>query len=183
MAKLRERSAFSARGLEFLILTAARTSEVLEATWDEIEGEIWSIPAERMKMDRPHRIPLSAQALSILEYMKPVRNSDYIFPGQKTGRPMNNMTFLKLLERMGKGDLTAHGFRSTFRDWIGEATAYQNEVAELALAHVIANKAEAPYRRGDMLEKRTRLMKDWADYCERVPENYKNVTPIRKKSG
>ncbi len=179
MAELRNRETHSAKGLEFLILTAARTSEVLEATWDEIDGDVWAIPAERMKMERPHRVPLSAQALSILKYMKPIRNSEYIFPGIKKDRPMSNMTFLKLLERMGHGDLTAHGFRSSFRDWIGETTAYQNEVAELALAHVIANKAEASYRRDVMLDKRVRLMKDWADYCNRTQEITDNVQPIR----
>ena len=148
MTALRSRPAISARALEFLILTATRTSETLQATWDEIDGGVWSIPAERMKMSRPHRIPLSSQALLILEYMKQIRNSDYIFSGNKPNRPPSNMVLLNLLDRMGFKHLTAHGFRSTFRDWVGETDACANDVAELALAHVIGNKAEAGGARG-----------------------------------
>ena len=171
MAALREQKGNAARGLAFQILTAARTSEVMGAGWDEVDlsRNVWIIPAERMKAEKEHRVPLSRLAVNVLGEMREVSQSKYIFPGGRDGRPLSNMAFLQLLKRMGRGDLTAHGFRSTFRDWAAERTAYPNEVAEMALAHTIGDKVEAAYRRGDLFEKRRRLMNDWADFCSIVP--------------
>jgi len=167
MATLRTRDAMSARGLEFLILTAARTGEVLGAKWSEIDIDkaVWTIPASRMKMEAQHRVPLAPEALAILNSMKEATSSDYVFPGRDSKRPLSNMAFLQLLKRMGHGDVTVHGFRSTFRDWAAERTAYPRDVAEMALAHAIGNKVEAAYRRGDLFEKRQRMMRDWASFC------------------
>lgn len=155
MAQLRSRNGTAASALEFAILTCARTSEVLGAKWSEIDSKtrIWVIPAERMKARREHRVPLSGPALAVLERMKQDRRGDYIFPGQSPGRPLSNMALLMLLRKMGRADLTAHGFRSTFRDWAAESTNFPSEVCEMALAHVVGDKVEAAYRRGDMFEK------------------------------
>ena len=172
MVELSQRDAIAARGLEYIILTAARTGEVIGATWGEIdftEG-VWTIPADRMKSDKEHRTPLSPKAIEVLERMKDVRQSDYIFPGNRAKSPLSNMAFLQLLKRMDRGDLTAHGFRSTFRDWAAERTNYPNEVAEMALAHAVGDKVEAAYRRGDLIEKRRKMMDAWADYCGTVHE-------------
>ncbi len=180
MATLRQHDAVSARGLEFLILNAARTGEVIGATWDEIDFDnaIWAIPAERMKSGKEHRVPLSATSIVTLRSMKDVAVSGYVFPGGKRNRPLSNMAFLQLLKRMGRGDLTAHGFRSTFRDWVAERTNYPNEVAEMALAHTVGDKVEAAYRRGDMFEKRHRMMRDWAEFCSRLDSNVSNVISL-----
>jgi integrase len=180
MADLRGREAVAARALEFLILTAGRTSEILHATWTEIDQDnrIWTVPSVRMKSERLHRVPLSDAALGALETMKSMRESEFIFPGSKRGKRLSNMAMLKLLERMGHPNLTAHGFRSTFRDWAAERTSFQNEVVEMALAHAIPSKAEAAYRRGDLFEKRRRLMKAWADYCEKRNSVEGNVVPM-----
>lgn len=175
MAELREQSGTAARALEFTILTAARTSEVINATWDEIEGDMWTIPGERMKAGRPHRVPLSHAAQDVLSGMK---GEDYIFPGQKRGKPISNMAMLNVLKRMERTGLTVHGFRSTFRDWAAEQTGYPNHVIEMALAHQIPDAVEKAYRRGDLLAKRTRLMADWAKYIKQ-PTNEK-VTPLRE---
>ena len=151
---------------EFLILTATRTSEVLLATWDEIDlGEkLWTIPAARMKAKRIHRVPLSTRACEILETMKATTSGQgYVFPGAKRGKPLSNMAFLQFLRR-NKLEITAHGFRSSFRDWAAETTSFAREVAEMALAHTVANKVEAAYRRGDLLDKRRELMQAWASY-------------------
>lgn len=151
---------------EFLILTAARTSEVLEARWDEIDsdGKLWIIPAARMKAKREHRVPLSDRCLVILGLARPLSTgSAYLFPGRTIERPMSNMVFLQTLKRM-EVPVTAHGFRSSFRDWAAETTSHPRELAEMALAHTIENKVEAAYRRGDLLEKRRKLMDDWANY-------------------
>ena len=158
MAELRGRGAIAARGLEFLILTAARTSEVTGLRWDEIDVDksVWTIPAGRMKSKKPHRIPLSSDALALFQAMKVVRRSDFVFAGDRPNRPLSNMAFLQLLKRLGRSDLTVHGFRSSFRDWAAERTAYPNEVAEMALAHAVPDKVEAAYRRGDLLAKRQR---------------------------
>tara|TARA_Y100000296_G_scaffold50522_1_gene57916 strand:- start:153 stop:707 length:555 start_codon:yes stop_codon:yes gene_type:complete len=162
----------SAAALRFLILTATRTSEVLEAQWKEIDLDqaIWTIPAERMKMHKEHRVPLCAQAIELLKALPKVSESAYVFPGSRADKPLSNMTLLKLMRSMGfgkgsqKGDYVPHGFRSTFRDWAGEVSSYPRDIAEMALAHAIENKVEAAYRRGDLLEKRARMMQDWADY-------------------
>lgn len=185
MKSLKQRESVSARGLEFLILTACRTSEVMGAEWGEIDfdNKVWIIPALRMKAEKEHRVPLSSEAMDILRRMKNVAVSDFIFPGTQKNRPLSNMAFLQLLKRMNRGDLTAHGFRSTFRDWCSERTNYPNHVAEMALAHTIESKVEAAYRRGDLFEKRRRLMRDWALYCHNAPqEKERNVTYIREAS-
>ncbi len=167
MAAVRGQDGVAARALEFLILTATRTSETIGATWDEIELSegVWTIPAGRIKAGKEHRVPLSPAAVTILEAMQTVRHGDYVFPGGTPGKPLSNMAMLKLLERMGRGDLTAHGFRSSFRDWAAERTNFPRDVAEMALAHTIGDKVEAAYRRGDLVEKRRQLMQAWASYC------------------
>jgi integrase len=169
MAALRAHDGVAARALEFAILTAARTGEVIGARWAEIDGDVWTVPGERMKAGREHRVPLSAAALAVLSTMKPdgAAPSEFVFPGGRPGRPLSGMALLMLLRRMGRGDLTAHGFRSTFREWTAEATGYPREVAELALAHVNKDKVEAAYQRGDLFEKRRRLMEEWAAFCAR----------------
>lgn len=169
MSALREQDGVAARALEFAILTAARTGEVIGARWSEIDGDVWTVPAERMKAGREHRAPLSATALAVLAKMRPddAAPCEWVFPGGKAGRPLSGMALLMLLRRMGRGDLTAHGFRSTFREWTAEATGYPREVAELALAHVNKDRVEAAYQRGDLFEKRRRLMEDWGQFCDK----------------
>jgi integrase len=167
MQNLKTERGIGARAFEFLILTAARTGEVVAARWTEIDLEqrLWVIPAERMKAEREHRIPLSAAALSILHQMKPHQRDDgYVFPGGKKSGHLSNMAFLMLLRRMNRSDLTGHGFRSTFRDWCGDYAKCRREVAEAALAHVVRNKSEAAYARTDYLEERKSLMDAWANY-------------------
>lgn len=182
---LRVQETVAAAGLEFLILTAARTGEVIAAEWVEfdLENKVWTVPKERMKGQkgerRPHRVPLSEPALSIVGRMKGVKESGYVFPGGKHKRPLSNMAFLKLLKRMKRDNVTAHGFRSTFRDWAAECTAYPNHVVEMALAHKIPNAVEAAYRRGDLFEKRRRLMDDWARFCATVEHQLGTVVPLR----
>jgi integrase len=152
--------------LEFLILTAARTNEVIGAKWKEISIDqcTWTIPAERMKAQREHRVPLAPRCVEILERARQLStNSEYLFPGRSESKPMSNMVFLMLLRRMGI-IATTHGFRSAFRDWAAEKTNFSREVCEMALAHSIRDKAEAAYRRGDLFEKRRRLMEAWASY-------------------
>jgi integrase len=169
MDELRKRAGVAARGLEFMILTAARTSEALNATWDEfdLEAEVWTIPAARMKARVEHRVPLSRRAMEILRDLERDRESesDYVFAGQREGSPLSNMALLMMLRRMKWGDITAHGFRSTFSDWASEVSSLSGELRETALAHTIQNKAERAYRRGDALEKRRQMMESWATYC------------------
>ena len=176
---LREREAVAALALEFAILTATRTGEVLGATWGEVDLEkaIWTLPPARMKASKEHRVPLSPRAVEILESLKPL-NKVWVFPAAKGGK-LSDMAMTMLLRRM-KVDATVHGFRSGFRDWAAECTGYAHEVCEMALAHVIGNKAEAAYRRGDLFGKRRRLMSDWAAYCGTPIANSSNVQPIRK---
>lgn len=168
MASLRERGAVAARALEFTILTAARSGEVLGAQWDEIDAgkKIWTIPAARMKAGRDHRVPLSPRALEILEEMAKLGKEGHLFPGPKPKKPLSSMAMAMLIRRM-KAGITVHGFRSTFRDWASETTGFPHEVCEMALAHTIGNKAEAAYRRGDLFDKRRKLMEAWAGYCAR----------------
>jgi len=168
MGKLREREGMGRLALEAVILTAARSGEVRLATWDELDldAATWTIPAERMKADREHVVPLSKQAVALFERMKPHKRGDtaLVFPGQKRGKPLSDMTLTKALRDMGV-EVTAHGFRSTFRDWVAEQTSWPAELAEAALAHVISDKTVAAYQRGSMLEKRRELMAAWANYC------------------
>jgi integrase len=171
MAALRQQAGTAARALEFLILTAARTSEVIGARWSEVDmnGKLWTVPATRIKGGKEHRVPLSTPAVALLRAMKAdaekLPPSDFVFNGARWGKPLSNMAMLKLLARMKRDDLTAHGFRSTFRDWTAERTSYPREVAEMALAHVVSDKVEAAYRRGDLFEKRRRMMEEWARFC------------------
>jgi integrase len=171
IGELRRQAGIAARALEFVILTAARTGEVIGARWSEmnLKDGLWTIPAERMKAGKEHRVPLSEAALAIIEDMGEASSGDCVFPGANADRPLSNMAMLKLLKRMKRGDLTIHGFRSTFRDWAAEQTAFPSEVAEMALAHVVGDKVEAAYRRGDMFEKRRRLAAAWAAYCSAPP--------------
>lgn len=170
MNVLRAEEGVAARALELLILTATRTNEVIGATWEEfdLDTPLWVIPAERMKMGKEHRVPLSSHAVEIIQAQQELRQNNYVFPGTQYGKPLSNMAMLQLLKRMGRTDITAHGFRSTFRDWAGETTHYPREVCEAALAHGIKDKAEAAYARGDLFQKRAALMQDWADFAKCV---------------
>ena len=181
MMKLREQKGSGARCLEFVILTAARSGEARGATWAEIDlgARLWTVPGERMKAGREHRVPLSDLAVELLKKMLELREGDLVFPSAKRGKPISDMTMGKALKAMKRPDVTTHGFRSTFRDWVSEQTSYPGEMAEMALAHTIGNKVEAAYRRGDLFEKRRRLMADWAVYCSTPHKSAANVTPIR----
>ena len=156
---LRGQEGIAARALEFTILTASRTSEVIGARRSEFNRreKLWTVPAQRMKAGKEHRVPLPDRALELIS-TESLGNDDFVFPGGRSGRPLSNMAMLKLLGRMGRDDLTVHGFRSTFRDWASERTNFPNEVIEMALAHTIESKTEAAYRRGDLVHKRRRLM-------------------------
>jgi integrase len=192
MADLRGRDGFGARALEFCILTGTRSNEVRGALWSEIDlgAKLWSIPATRMKMKRPYRVPLSDAAMDLLKALPKMEGTDFVFPG-RNNKPMSDASLNAAIDRMHKvetdagrdgwledpdqSDPTAprrvvvqHGFRSTFRDWVAEQTAYPRELAEMALAHVVGNQVEAAYQRGDLLEKRARLMADWAAFCTKV---------------
>lgn len=168
LASLRANPSVAARALEFTILTAARTSEALNASWEEIDlaGKVWTIPARRMKAAKEHRVPLSEPVVDILSGLG--QSKGPIFPGRRDDMPLSNMAMDMVLRRM-KLEVTVHGFRSSFRDWAGEMTATSREVAEAALAHTIGNSAELAYRRGDALEKRRVLMDSWAEYCVGAP--------------
>jgi integrase len=165
LPRVRSAEAMAARALEFLILTAARSGEVLGAQWDEfdLEGALWTVPAARMKAGVEHRVPLVETALNILRPLHEARVSDYVFPGQKPKKPLSNMAMEMLLRRM-KIEVTVHGFRSSFRDWAGDRTTFPRELAEAALAHKVGDAVEQAYRRSDALEKRKKLMKAWSDY-------------------
>jgi integrase len=182
IVELRGQEGIAARALEFAILTAARTGEVLGATWAEIdlEGRLWTVPAERMKAGREHRVPLSETALAILRAMAEVRSGKHVFPGARDSRPLSQMAMLMLLRRMGRDGLTVHGFRSAFSDWCAEQTAFPSEVREMALAHTVGDKVEAAYRRGDLFEKRRQLAAAWGRYCDTpMAADGDKVVPIR----
>ena len=181
VTRLREREAMAAMALEFLILTAARSGEVLGATWQEIDWEarLWAVPASRMKAGREHRVPLSGRALAILKRLGEAKTGEFVFPGQRIGKPLSAMSLEMVLRRMKIDAATVHGFRSSFRDWCGEETSFPREIAEAALAHVAGDATERAYRRGDALEKRRKLMEAWAGYCE--PKAECNVVRLAKK--
>jgi integrase len=209
MARLGEEDGTGALALRFTILTAARTNEIVGATWGEIDmtpprrvavsrdekdepiiettGATWTVPGDRMKAGKEHRVPLSEPALAVLREAAKQRKSESpdapVFPGGKGSKSrgsLSNMSMCMLLRRIGRGDLTVHGFRSTFRDWAAERTSYQREVVEAALAHTIESKVEAAYRRGDLFEKRRRLMTEWATFCERAAAaEGADVVPLR----
>jgi integrase len=155
--------------LQFLILTAARSSEARGARWSEVDinHAVWVIPANRMKGGREHRVPLSEPALDVLRKMAEFGSEGFVFPGLNTASSLSPMTLARLIDATGGAGATVHGFRSCFRDWAGEATNYPREVAEAALAHALEDKTEAAYQRGDLLERRRRLMADWATFCDR----------------
>jgi integrase len=182
VASLHEQPGVSAHTLEFLILTATRTGETLGATWDEVDigAKLWTIPAGRMKAGKEHRVPLSDAALAVLKEMREIRHSDYVFPGGRDRRPLSEMSLLMLLRRMKHGDITAHGFRSTFRDWAAERTTFPREVAEAALAHAIPDAVEAAYRRGDLVDKRRKLMDAWAAYCAKIETDAGKVVALAR---
>lgn len=171
-AELRRQEGLASRALELTILTAARTNEVLGSRWGEIDMKscLWTIPAERMKSQRQHRVPLAAEATKLLGALRPkdVDDTDFVFPNQRSGKQPSNMAMLELLKRMDRNELTVHGFRSTFRDWAAESTNYPREVCEMALAHVVSDQVEAAYRRGDLFDRRRQLMADWAKHCARL---------------
>lgn len=167
LSEVRKRDAVAALAIEFTVLTAARTSEVLGAVWEEIDlnENVWTIPAARMKAGRQHRVPLSLAAVAILKKVKKITTGDYVFPGRKARRPLSNMSMEMILRRMNVEDATMHGFRSSFRDWVGNETDFQRELAEAALAHVVGDAVEQAYRRSDALDKRRTMMNAWARYC------------------
>ncbi len=180
MAALRKREGVGTLALQFLILTAARTKSVRFARWSQIDftSQTWNAPAGIMKGDRPHRCPLSEQALAILSALNNQEGDGYLFRGLKPGKPISDGTMDNLCKNIRLG-ITVHGFRSTFKDWASECTAFPNEVSEAALAHIVGDKVEAAYRRGDLFEKRRKLMKAWGDYCTK-PSDVSKVVPIRR---
>ena len=168
MIELRARDDIAARALEFTVLTVARTGEVIGAEWAEIDltARVWTVPAERMKGGKVHRVPLSDRAVALLSALPREDDNPYVFIGSRAGDPLSSQAMIKLLRKMGRNDITVHGFRSTLsRLGCFELTNYQNHVVEMALAHKIGDKVEAAYRRGDLFEKRRPLMADWARYC------------------
>ena len=192
VAELRHQEGIAARAMEFCILTAARTSEVTGIIWEEIDldGALWTVPANRIKAGKEHRVPLSERALVLLREMQSLRAADepspYVFPGGRRNKPLSENAMLAVLKRMGRAGLTVHGFRSTFRDWAAERTNYPREVCEMALAHTVGDKVEAAYRRGDLFEKRKRLMADWSKFCATVPkadtQNVVTLTSVKAQA-
>jgi len=188
MAELAARDSVSALALRFLILTACRTSEVLGAQWQEIdlEAAVWTVPAERMKARVQHRVPLSDAALDVLRALPRIGGNPFVFPGARHGRPLSNMALLQQMRGMGYGvgghlgDYVPHGFRSSFRDWSGEVSTFPRDVAEMALAHVIENKVEAAYRRGDLFDKRRMMMQAWADYLGKTSADVVQIEGWRR---
>jgi integrase len=182
VSKLRKREASAALALELCILTAARSGEILGMQWCEIDldKKIWTVPANRMKAGREHRVPLSPRAVAVLRQLEKLKTSEFVFPGQARNKPLSNMAMEMVLRRMKIENATVHGFRSSFRDWAGNVSNFPREIVETALAHVIGDKAEQAYRRGDALEKRRKLMEAWAAYCE--PKASANIVQIRRKS-
>jgi integrase len=195
---LQSRVGVAAAALEFLLWTAGRTDEVIRARWPEIDpnSRLWTVPGERMKGNREHRVPLSAPALAVLERMRG-QGEEFIFPGLKDGKPLSNMAMLNLIGRMNgdraqsgqaryidprqdNAEVTPHGFRSTFRDWAAERTNFPNEIVEMAIAHAIDGKVEAAYRRGDLFDKRRRLMDAWAEFCAKKVDQAGTVLRLRQ---
>ena len=180
LVDLGKREGMAARALEFCIVTAARTGEVVGATWDEVNLStgVWTIPAGRMKANKEHRVPLAPRVIELLSGLYRERDNNFIFIGaQRAG--LSNMAMATVLQRMGRHDITVHGFRSTFRDWAAEMTNYPNHVIEMALAHAVGDKVEAAYRRGDLFDKRRKLMEAWARYCMSPAAAEKNVVALR----
>ncbi len=183
MQQLRKDTAVASRALEFLILTAARTNEVIRAQWSDfdLDGKVWVVPAEHMKANRAHRVPLSAATIAALKGVQGLDDT-YVFPRQKRDSHLSNAAMRQVLKRLDRASITVHGFRSTFRDWCAESTNYPADVAEMALAHSLRDKTEAAYRRGDLFHKRARLMTDWARFCSKRMAAAA-VIPMRQSTG
>ena len=183
MAELRKREGVSPRAVELAILTAARSGEVRGATWGEfdLQAGVWTVPPERMKAGREHRVPLGHRAVELLRAAGPGEAAAIVFPGVK-GKPLSDMSMSAVLKRMERPDITVHGFRSTFRDWCAETTNFPREMAELTLAHTVGDKVEAAYRRGDMFEKRRQMMQAWERHCSTVAPTG-DVLPMQGKTG
>jgi integrase len=183
MARLRTQASISARALEFTILATVRTNEIIHATWDEIDfaAKVWAIPGRRMKAERDFRVPLSDRQLEILASLPREKGNPYLFVGARKGKGLSNMAMLELLRGMDGNGYTVHGFRSSFRDWCAEQTNYPRELAEAALAHVLKDKTEAAYQRGDLFEKRRQLMRAWAGYCASPPRAEGAVVPMARR--
>jgi integrase len=181
IGRLRESDSVAGQALELCILTAARSGEILGMRWTELdlEKKLWTVPANRMKAGREHRVPLSGRAVQLLRELHKARSGDFVFPGQARKKPLSNMAMEMVLRRMKLENVTVHGFRSSFRDWAGNVSNFPREVVETALAHVIGDKAEQAYRRSDALEKRRRLMEAWASYCE--PKAKSNILQLQKR--
>jgi len=179
MAKLRQRQGIAALATEFLILTAARSGEARGAVWDEFDlaRNIWIVPAARMKAGREHRVPLVSRAVEILKTVEALPHEAFVFPGQRSGSPLSDMSLTAVLRRM-KVDTTIHGFRSSFKDWAHEATSFPNDLSEAALAHITGDATERAYRRGDALDRRRELMEAWARFCD--ADTASNIVPMRK---
>lgn len=181
---LAQREGVAARALEFTILTAARTGETIGATWSEfdLKAKTWTVPANRIKGGKEHRVPLTDRVLEILADLPREDGNSYVFIGASKGSGLSNMSMAAVLKRMGRDDVTVHGFRSTFRDWCAERTNYQNHIVEMALAHVVGNKVEAAYRRGDLLEKRRNLMDAWTKFVTSPVPVTGEVVPLRRNA-
>jgi integrase len=182
-ADLRQYDGINARALEFAMLCGARTGEVIHMKWPEVDlaKRLWTVPAERMKMKKEHRVPLSDRAFAIIKEMAAIRTSDYVFPGKKPNRPLGDNALLQMIKRMGrKGAITTHGFRSTFSDWCAEQTHFPEEVRKMAIAHAVGDKVEAAYRRGDLFQKRRQLMDAWSNYIDRPAEDGTVVPLVRE---
>jgi integrase len=181
IGKLQESQSLGALALELCIITSARSGEILGMRWPEIDLDkmVWTVPAHRMKGAREHRVPLAARAVAILRQLEKTRTGEFVFPGQVRDKPLSDMAMEMVLRRMKIQRATVHGFRSSFRDWAGNETSYPRDLIETALAHVIGDKAEQAYRRSDALEKRRKLMDDWAGYCS--PSKANHIVPFRRK--
>jgi integrase len=185
MARLDAEEGLGAMAMRFVVLTAVRTGEAIGASWPEfdLEKAVWTVPAERTKMGRVHRVPLSKAAVALLRTRhKATGGKGYIFPGMNPKKPLSNMAMLVTLRRMDREDLTVHGFRSTFRDWSEEMTNFPGSVAEAALGHIVGDKVEAAYRRGDLFDKRRLLMSAWGEFCTTLPTEGANVIPINERA-
>ena len=180
IADLHKREGIAARALEFAIITAARSAEVLGAKWQEfdLDAGLWTVPNSRMKAGKEHRVPLAPRAIEIIKGMTELAKGEFVFPGDNPGHPLAEKAMWKVLNRMKVANTTVHGLRSTFRDWAAERTNFPNHVIEMALAHTIGDKVEAAYRRGDLFDKRQRLMDEWARFCN-TPAGAGAVIPLR----
>jgi integrase len=182
MTELRRQAGVASRCLEFSILCATRSGEALGAQWSEISlhEKLWRVPGSRTKSGREHRVPVPDSAIAILEQMEAIRQSDFVFPGRRG--PLSGFALQSALKRMGREDVTVHGFRSTFRDWVGDATHFPREVCEQALGHVVGDRVEQAYRRSDALDRRRKLMDAWAAYCGQTSGERGRVVPFGSRS-